>query len=78
MCIFHRGVSTQKERGHTRKLYPTLEKLAGLSPDYISVTYGAGGGKAGLSTVQIAKHLKQELGVEPLAHLTCVNSPWRM
>ena len=74
-CVFSIEVFPPKKNGATpESLYPTLEKLAGLSPDYISVTYGAGGGKAGLSTVQIARHLKQELGVEPLAHLTGINS----
>ncbi len=74
-CVFSIEVFPPKKDGAgPESLYPALEQLAKLSPDYISVTYGAGGGKAGLSTVQIARHLKQELGVEPLAHLTCVNS----
>lgn len=74
-CVFSIEVFPPKKNGATpESLYPTLKEMAALAPDYISVTYGAGGGEAGMSTVQIASHLKHELGVEPLAHLTCVNS----
>lgn len=74
-CVFSVEVFPPKKNGAApEQLYPTLEKLAQLEPDYISVTYGAGGGAAGMSTVQIASHLKHVLGIEPLAHLTCVNS----
>ena len=55
-------------------LYRTLEGLADLKPDFISVTYGAGGGEAGNSTCSIASHIKNDLHIEPLVHTTCVNS----
>jgi len=42
-----------------------------LSPDYISVTYGAGGSTRG-RTVEIASTLKNTFGIEAMAHLTCV------
>lgn len=48
------------------------ERIAGIKPDYMSVTYGAGGGTSEY-TVNIAKRL-QTLGVTSLAHLTCVSS----
>lgn len=47
-------------------------KIARLSPAFMSVTYGAGGGTSDY-TVQIARTL-MEAGVTPLAHLTCVSS----
>ena len=47
-------------------------KIAKLSPSFMSVTYGAGGGTSKY-TADIASALKNK-GVEPLAHLTCVNS----
>ena len=50
----------------------TIEKLAALSPDYISVTCSAGG-TGNSRTAEIAK-LVQKNGVEPLAHVTCINS----
>lgn len=49
------------------------DKMACLKPDFISVTYGAGGGTS-KNTARIARHLKYELGVESLAHLTCASS----
>jgi methylenetetrahydrofolate reductase (NADPH) len=51
-----------------------FESIAGfkkLSPDYISVTYGAGGSQRG-RTVEIASRVKNEYGIEAMAHLTCV------
>ena len=48
------------------------EQLAELSPSYMSVTYGAGGGTSDY-TVKIAENLKNK-GVTPLAHLSCVSS----
>ncbi len=49
------------------------EEIAKLSPAFMSVTYGAGGGTSKY-TLDIAKTLKEEMGVESLAHLTCVSS----
>lgn len=47
-------------------------RIAGLSPDYMSVTYGAGGGTSEY-TANIARDLS-DLGVNSMAHLTCVSS----
>ncbi len=49
------------------------EEIAALSPSFMSVTYGAGGGTSRY-TLDIAKNLRARLGVESLAHLTCVSS----
>lgn len=49
------------------------DRIAALNPSYISVTYGAGGGTS-KNTVNIASHIKDDLGVTSLAHLTCVSS----
>ncbi len=46
-------------------------KIAALSPDYISVTYGAGGGRSRY-TARIAGELQKSSGIPVLAHLTCV------
>lgn len=46
-----------------------------LKPDFISVTYGAGGRAAGNSkTCEIASIIKEKYNITPIAHLTCVNS----
>ena len=49
------------------------EEIAKLSPSFISVTYGAGGGTSKY-TLDIAKNMKKLYGVPTLAHLTCVSS----
>ncbi len=49
------------------------EEIAKLSPSFMSVTYGAGGGTSRY-TLQIAKNIKESYGVPTLAHLTCVSS----
>ena len=49
------------------------EQIASLSPAFMSVTYGAGGGTSRY-TLQIAENIKERYGVPTLAHLTCVSS----
>ena len=49
------------------------EEIAKLRPDFMSVTYGAGGGTSQY-TLDIAKNIKSLYGVPTLAHLTCVSS----
>ena len=49
------------------------KKVAELHPDFMSVTYGAGGG-TGLYTADIAQEIQEKQGVPMLAHLTCVSS----
>lgn len=50
-----------------------VEELAALHPSFMSVTYGAGGGTS-KNTVNIAGHIRNDLHVPSLAHLTCVSS----
>ncbi|MBE5921192.1 MAG: methylenetetrahydrofolate reductase [NAD(P)H] [Lachnospiraceae bacterium] len=52
--------------------YATRE-IAKLKPDFMSVTYGAGGGTSAYTTA-IAKDLQDNYGVTTLAHITCVSS----
>jgi methylenetetrahydrofolate reductase (NADPH) len=51
-------------------VYRTIEALKDLAPDYISVTYGAGGTSRD-RTVEIASRIRNHFGIEALAHLTC-------
>lgn len=55
-------------------IYATLDGLKGLNPDFISVTYGANGSKTTNYTVEISSLIKQNYGIESLAHLTCITS----
>lgn len=52
-------------------LFSSIEGFKKLAPDYISVTYGAGGSQRG-RTVEIASKLKNYYGIESMSHLTCV------
>ncbi|MFH0983639.1 MAG: methylenetetrahydrofolate reductase [NAD(P)H] [Planctomycetota bacterium] len=52
-------------------LYRTIESLKPLSPSYVSVTYGAGGSTR-RKTLELVTRIKRDSGIEPLAHLTCV------
>jgi len=59
--------------GNLESLFTTIAELKELNPDFISVTYGAGGGTRD-KTIEIAARVKKEIGSEALAHLTCVGS----
>ena len=50
-----------------------VEKIAKLSPSFMSVTYGAGGGTSRY-TLDIARDIEKRFGIPMLAHLTCVSS----
>jgi methylenetetrahydrofolate reductase (NADPH) len=56
-----------------RVLGIALESLRQLDPDFVSVTYGALGSSRS-RTVELTKWIKQELGIEAMAHLSCVGS----
>jgi methylenetetrahydrofolate reductase (NADPH) len=56
-----------------RNLRATLEDLRAFEPDFVSVTYGAGGTTRG-RTVELTHWIKQDLGIEAMAHLSCVGS----
>jgi methylenetetrahydrofolate reductase (NADH) len=55
----------------TEQLFATARELRELEPDFVSVTYGAGGSTRE-GTVEITKKLKEDLGLETMAHLSCV------
>src|ERR1700740_1451959 len=57
-----------------KSLWETINRLAPLSPNFVSVTYGAGGSTPERTHSTIARILK-ETSLTPAAHLTCVNAP---
>ncbi len=63
-----------KKNSPIETIYATLAELKDLSPDFISVTYGAGGNAADTSTCDIAAYIQNTLGIPSAAHLTCVYS----
>ncbi len=56
-----------------QNLRRTLTALQALEPDFVSVTYGAGGSTRN-RTVELTKWIKQDLGIESMAHLSCVGT----
>lgn len=54
-------------------IFNTIDELKELNPDFISVTYGAGGTSKD-KTVEIASKIKNQYNIEAIAHLTCVTS----
>jgi methylenetetrahydrofolate reductase (NADPH) len=54
-------------------LRAAIATLGPLAPDFVSVTYGAGGSTRD-RTVQLTKWIKQDLGIEAMAHLSCVGA----
>lgn len=54
-------------------LYETVAKLRELDPTFVSVTYGAGGSTRD-RTIAIVGRIKNELGIEAMAHFTCVGA----
>ena len=62
-----------KRTGSVNTIYSTVEKLKDLNPDFISVTYGAGGSESNTETLKIASAVKNNYGIESVAHLPCIN-----
>nr|WP_296465192.1 methylenetetrahydrofolate reductase [NAD(P)H] [uncultured Acetatifactor sp.] len=62
-----------KKDGDFESAFQVMDALGKLSPDFISVTYGAGGSRAG-KTVEIASYIQNTLGIDAVAHMTCVGS----
>ena len=72
--VFSFEVFPPKKTSPIESVYGKLEEIAALKPDFISVTYGAGGSDNRNRTCEIASRIKNDLGIESVAHLTCVNS----
>jgi methylenetetrahydrofolate reductase (NADPH) len=62
-----------KDQEGVERLFETISQLAPYEPAYVSVTYGAGGSTRRL-TVELVRRIKQEVGIEAMAHLTCVGA----
>jgi methylenetetrahydrofolate reductase (NADPH) len=60
------------EKGE-QNLYAALTELRTLEPSFVSVTYGAGGSTRE-KTIEIVKRIREEYGLEAMAHFTCVGA----
>ncbi len=54
-------------------LYEAIDRLAELSPDFVSVTFGAGGSDTS-GSIEVLSYIKNQTQAVPLAHLTCVGT----
>ena len=70
--VFSFEVFPPKKTSPVEVIYDTLEELQGLSPDFISVTFGAGGSGNSRYALEIASKIK-ESGTIPMLHLPCIN-----
>jgi methylenetetrahydrofolate reductase (NADPH) len=62
-----------KDEAGVDRLFETVARLQVYEPAYVSVTYGAGGSTRKL-TVDLVTRIKREVGLEAMAHLTCVGA----
>lgn len=69
--VFSFEVFPPKKSEEIYDIYKTLDTLKTLNPDFISVTYGAGGSNS-KKTAVIASYIKNICEIEPIAHLTAV------
>ena len=73
-CVFSIECFPPKQTTQMEKLRATLHEMSRLKPDFISVTFGAGGSSGGVSTVEVADLIQNELGIPTLAHLICMGN----
>jgi len=62
-----------KKNGDFHAVFDVLKELSELSPEFISVTYGAGGSMS-KKTIEIASCIQNDLNIKAIAHLTCVGN----
>ncbi|MCR5815744.1 MAG: methylenetetrahydrofolate reductase [NAD(P)H] [Ruminococcus sp.] len=70
--IFSLEIFPPKKTDGIDTIYNTLEQLKGVYPDFISVTFGAGGSVNNSTTVRIAHDIKTKYGIESVAHMPCI------
>ena len=70
--VFSFEVFPPKKTSPVEVIYDTLDELNGLKPDFISVTFGAGGSGNSRYALEIASKIK-ESGIIPMLHLPCIN-----
>ena len=70
--VFSCEVFPPKKTAPTDSIYKTLDGLKDIRPDFISVTFGAGGSQVNQTTHDIAAMIENEYHIPSMAHLTCV------
>jgi len=70
--VFSCEVFPPKKDSPVDSIYRTLEGLKDISPDFISVTFGAGGSQVNQTTHDIAALIQNEYHITAMAHMTCI------
>lgn len=70
--IFSLEVFPPKKTSSVDVIYKTLEELGDIHPDFISVTFGAGGSGNSRYALDIASKIREN-GIIPMLHLPCIN-----
>jgi methylenetetrahydrofolate reductase (NADPH) len=71
--VFSFEIFPPKKTSPVETIYKTLDELKDLSPDFISVTFSAGGSGNGALSCEIASRIKDNYGITPMIHLPCIN-----
>ena len=71
--VFSFEIFPPKRTSPVETIYNTLDELQGLHPDFISVTFGAGGSANSGRSIEIAEKIHRDLGIESALHLPCIN-----
>ncbi|MEA4934504.1 MAG: methylenetetrahydrofolate reductase [NAD(P)H] [Lawsonibacter sp.] len=72
--VFSCEVFPPKRNSPVDSIYKTLDGLKGIHPDFISVTFGAGGSQVNQTTREIASIIQNQYHTPSMAHLTCVGA----
>ena len=70
--VFSCEVFPPKRNDSVDSIYQTLDGLKDIRPDFISVTFGAGGSQVNQTTREIAALIENRYHIPAMAHLTCV------
>ena len=70
--VFSLEIFPPKRDADESVIYSTLDRLTDIRPDFISVTYGAAGGRNSSRTIRIASDIVSKYGVTSVAHLPCI------
>lgn len=71
--LFSLEIFPPKRTMPVETVYNTIDELSEINPDFISVTYGAGGSENCAATLEIASSIKNKYNIESVAHLPCIN-----
>ncbi|MDE6898889.1 MAG: methylenetetrahydrofolate reductase, partial [Lawsonibacter sp.] len=72
--VFSCEVFPPKKSDPVDSIYKTLDGLKDIRPDFISVTFGAGGSQVNQTTREIAALIENQYHIPAMAHLTCVDA----